>query len=491
MSNLPKGWIETSIGEIAIYVQRGKSPQYTSFSDLVVINQKCVRWHGLEKEHVKFVHREQWQSWDEERHLKDGDILWNSTGTGTIGRACIYKQTYFSTAVVDSHVTIIRFNQNYIFPTYVFYFIASPLVQKKIESMQSGSTNQVELGRAAINEMRLPLPPLNEQKRIVAKIEELFSKLDSAIESLKTARAQLKLYRQAVLKHAFEGKLTAEWRERNKDKLESAEQILERVPSHRCINVDSVTQAEFEKLPKLPTSWRYARLGYFIEAVNAGKSFKCDEREPRQDEVGVAKVSAVTWGEYDEHESKTCIDSVKINPDLFIRPGDFLFSRANTIDLVGACVIAKTATKHIMLSDKTLRIQFRDLEPYYFLYYLRSQMGRNEIMQRSTGNQESMRNIGQDRIRNIIIPICSPREAIQIKQELREKFTILDNLAAVIDIELQKSEALRQSVLKKAFSGQLVPQNPADEPASVLLERIRAEKIVTKSIPQKTKRRVA
>ena len=133
---------------------------------------------------------------------------------------------------------------------------------------------------------------------------------------------------------------------------------------------------------------------YISTRLRAGKSFKCLETEPSTDQVGVAKVSAVTWGEYDETESKTCLDADKINENLFIREGDFLLSRANTIELVGASVIAKTVTKRIMLSDKTLRIHFTLEDHRFFLYYLRSPYGRTEIEARSTGNQESMRNIG-------------------------------------------------------------------------------------------------
>lgn len=347
------------------------------------------------------------------------------------------------------------------------------------------------VGFEQIGKFNLLIPPANEQKRIVAKIEELLSELDQGIESLKTARAQLKVYRQSILKHAFEGKLTADWRVKNKSTLESIDKVIERIPSHRRKNLDDPAGSELGKFPELPLGWKYTRLGYFIDSIGAGKSFKCDEREPNQEEIGVAKVSAVTWGEYDEHESKTCLDSDKVRPEYFIKPGDFLFSRANTIELVGACVIVKAVTKKVMLSDKTLRVNFGNLDPYYFLYYLRSQMGRNEIMGRSTGNQESMRNIGQDRIRNIIVPVCSPLEAGKITQEIQEKFSIIENMESTIEIELQKSEALHQSILKKAFSGQLVAQDPADEPASILLERIRAEKEKASDKKPKTKRRAA
>lgn len=284
--------------------------------------------------------------------------------------------------------------------------------------------------------------------------------MDKGIENLKQARAQLAVYRQALLKHAFEGKLTADWRAANADKAQAEK-------------FDPLPSEEIALLPALPAEWSYARFSRFIAAIDAGKSFRCIERPPKSQEVGVAKVSAVTWGEYDETESKTCIDQGKIVPAYFIREGDFLFSRANTIELVGACVVVRRITQRVMLSDKTLRLAIVGLPKWFFLYFLRSHQGRHEIESRSTGNQESMRNIGQERIRSIILPVCSVAEAEEIIRRLDENLSAITALEADIATNLQKSEALRESILKKAFSGELVPQDPNDEPASVLLARIR------------------
>ncbi len=232
-------------------------------------------------------------------------------------------------------------------------------------------------------------------------------------------------------------------------------------------------------MPELPEGWGWVKLGEFIEVIEAGKSFKCDEREPNADEIGVAKVSAVTWGEYDETESKTCNDAAKENDAYLIQSGDFILSRANTIDLVGACVIARKVTKKIMLSDKTLRIKFDGFSQGYFLQFLRSRFGRKQTMQLSTGNQESMRNIGQDRIRSIFVSVCSNEEAEVVMETLTLELSEIDQLDQTITIALQQAEVLRQSILKKAFSGQLVPQDPNDEPASELLARIQAERVAS------------
>ncbi len=271
--------------------------------------------------------------------------------------------------------------------------------------------------------LEIPLPPLPIQHAIVTKIEEIFSELDHGVAQLKAARAQLKVYKQAVLKWAFEGRLTNE----------------------------SVKEGE------LPEGWKWVKLGDFIKGIEAGKSLKCDERPPQENEIGIIKVSAVTWGIYDEEESKTCYSHDAYNPDYLIREGDFLFSRANTLELVGACVIVHMVSKRLMLSDKILRFHFSDeILKLFVLYYLRSQKGRYEIEQKSSGNQMSMRNIGQGKIREIEIPLPPLSEQHRIVSEIERRLSVCDKMEEVIGGSLRQAEVIRQGVLKRAFEGRLV-----------------------------------
>lgn len=440
------------------------------------------------------------------RALRIGDILVEISGGGPdqpVGRTVLIDKISLSHSpnlpkICTNFLRLFR-PSGEIDSCYLNLFLQFFYKSGDIRAYQAGSNNLRNLKFDDYLGIEIPIPPISEQRRIVAKIEELFSELDKGIESLKTAQAQLKVYRQALLKHAFDGKLTAQWRAENPDKLEAADELLERVQQERTKRyqqqfsewkgtgksggkpkppkpLSPLTAGELSELPVLPDGWMWARLGQFISSIDAGKSFKCDEREPRDSEIGVAKVSAVTWGEYDEAESKTCTNSSKENPSFMIRAGDFILSRANTIDLVGACVIAKRVTKQVMLSDKTLRIRFTGYSQDYFLQFLRSRIGRTQIMKLSTGNQESMRNIGQERICSIAVPICTENEASVILEALESKLSDIDQLDQTLVIALRQSEALRQSVLKKAFLGQLVPQDPADEPATELLARIKAER---------------
>lgn len=338
-----------------------------------------------------------------------------------------------------------------------------------------------------------------QQNRIVAKLEELLSDLDAGVAELKAAQQKLVQYRQSLLKAAVEGSLTAAWRQHNQPG-ETGTQLLQRILTERRARWEARQLTKFQAqgktppkdwqkkypepvppdttdLPELPEGWVWASVDQLLADIETGKSFKCEERPPHDHEVGVVKVSAVSWGDYNEQESKTCHDESMIRPELFVNAGDFLFSRANTIELVGACVIAETVTKRVMLSDKILRLVLVNEElKTWLLTLLRSEFGRKHIEQLASGNQESMRNIGQERLRQIPMPLPCLREITKVSELLLESTMAAKEQAQAIKFSLQQSTAQRQNILRAAFAGELVPQDPNDEPASALLERIRAER---------------
>jgi type I restriction enzyme S subunit len=204
-------------------------------------------------------------------------------------------------------------------------------------------------------------------------------------------------------------------------------------------------------------SWPIVSLGELIESIEAGSSFRCRETPPEEGEVGVAKVSAVSWGRYDERESKTCLDPSRISEELLIRKGNFLISRANTVELVGACVIAEQVRKQVMLSDKTLRIQFKDpsLKPWV-LHFLRSRAGRQQIEALCTGNQESMRNISQRSLRIIRLPLAPPEERQEILSFIDQQLSRADATTTTLQALQTKLKQARASILKAAVEGRLV-----------------------------------
>ena len=178
--DIPASWKWVQLQFACEYIQRGKSPKYSEIQNIPVIAQKCNQWDGLQIDKAQFIDPETLKSYKQERFLQDQDILWNSTGLGTLGRLVEYREQLnpYGIAVVDSHVTVIRTTKSTLDPTYLYFYLRSPIVQGVIEDRADGSTKQKELNISTVKSYEVPLPPLDEQKRIVAKVEALFDQID-------------------------------------------------------------------------------------------------------------------------------------------------------------------------------------------------------------------------------------------------------------------------------------------------------------------------
>ncbi|NSM25533.1 restriction endonuclease subunit S [Shewanella sp. ZOR0012] len=199
---IPEHWKWERLERLCKYIQRGKGPKYVDKSSTYVVSQKCVQWSGFDLTPARHIADDSLEKYGKERFLCDGDLLWNSTGTGTAGRVAIYSTTEQKSAVADSHVTVIRLAN--CLPRYFWCVIASPWVQLRIEpshsdSLVSGTTQQVELNTTTVRSLPIPLPPLEEQSRIVAKVDELMAlcdQLEAQQQKLRTLQNHL---RQATL----------------------------------------------------------------------------------------------------------------------------------------------------------------------------------------------------------------------------------------------------------------------------------------------------
>ena len=345
-----------------------------------------------------------------------------------------------------------------VLPDYVYWWLKG--AKQLAEGLASGTTF-LEISGTNAKKLPIPIAPLARQREIVAELERQFSRLDEAVANLQRVKANLKRYKASVLKAAVEGRLVeteATLDRREGRTYETGEQLLQRILEERYATAKgkrvSVNQADQDGLSECPDGWVWATCDAALNGIDAGASFKCEERPPIDGEIGVLKVSALTWGKYDESESKTCKDESRIEEKFLVRDGDFLFSRANTIELVGACVIVGKTTKQLMLSDKTLRFELcPQVLPDWLQICLRCKFGRDEIERLATGNQESMRNIGQERIRQIRMPLPPLAEQTRIVAEVDRHLSIIREVEAEVDTNLQRAQALRQATLAKAFAG--------------------------------------
>jgi type I restriction enzyme S subunit len=197
---------------------------------------------------------------------------------------------------------------------------------------------------------------------------------------------------------------------------------------------------------------------------------------PELHEKGLVKISAVTWGTFNSDESKTLLSDYSPPETTRIRAGDFLLSRANTIELVGACVIVDEVTRPVYLSDKVLRIAMPDEYKRWLLYWLRSPLGRQQIEALATGNQLSMRNLSQANLRAITVRLPSADERKEITRRVENLLMLADRLELRQKTAMSSVDRLTPALLAKAFRGELVPQNANDEPAAELLQRLIKER---------------
>lgn len=389
-----------------------------------------------------------------------------------------------------------------IFNEYIYYYFKN--AKQLAESKATGTTFK-EISGTAFCKLPVPLPPSNEQRRIVAKIEELFSELDKGIENLKTARAQLKVYRQALLKHAFEGKLTAQWRTENKDKLETAEEMQKHIQTERTQRYQQqlaeweaagkkgskpkapkplapLTSKELTELPELPEGWGWVKYGDVCSIIRNGIS----EKPEGDSGMPIFRISAVRPLFFDMNDIRHIDNSAGRFDAYCLERGDLVFTRYNgSRHYVGVCAEYRSDEKRLF-PDKLVqtRIFSKELLSSYFEKVLNSGASRQfvESKIRTTAGQSG---VSGDDIKNVPVPVCSTNEQAEIVSVLESKLSTVDQLDQTITTSLQQAEALRQSILKKAFSGQLVPQDPKDEPASALLARIKAERTTVAAKPRK------
>ena len=176
---IPENWVWVRLDDICSYIHRGKSPKYSDIKKYPVVAQKCNQWSGFSLEKAKFIDPQSVSSYSEEQFLKDEDLMWNSTGLGTLGRMAIYDSRLnpYELAVADSHVTVIRPYKHYAMAKYLYFYFSSDTVQSVIEDKSDGSTKQKELATKTVKAYLVPLPPFAEQKRIVEKVNQLLQLL--------------------------------------------------------------------------------------------------------------------------------------------------------------------------------------------------------------------------------------------------------------------------------------------------------------------------
>jgi type I restriction enzyme S subunit len=379
---------------------------------------------------------------------------------------------------VNNHAHVLKAISEIITNRYLCHFLNT----FDYHSYVSGTT-RLKLNQGPMRNMPIPLPPITEQQRIVAKIEELFSDLEAGVEALKKTKAQLKLYRHAILKAAFEGRLTATWREAHKDNIEPANLLLEQIREERRRSIKGKRKEPFpfaiSELPELPNEWLWVP---FFEVGEAEKNAIVDgpfgsnlkvSDYVENGEIPVISITNIDVG-YNKRNirfiTKTKYETIKRSA---VNPGDIVMAKIGSS--YGKSGIYPEWMPTGIIPANLIKITIsRLLIKKYAYYYLKSLFFKDKLDGITKSTAQPAFNVTAFKM--IPFPFPPYNEQERIVDEIEYRFSLADGMEQTVDQSLKQSERLRQSILKQAFVGGLVPQDLEDEPAAELLERIKTEK---------------
>ena len=321
---------------------------------------------------------------------------------------------------------------------------------------------------------RITIAPLPEQHHIVARIEELFSRLDAGMQALQRAKAQLQRYRQSVLEAAMTGRLTAEWREAHPE-VEPAEELLEQI-TERQQETETIRNRYSEILEsEPPKSWLLVKIAD-VGCVQLGR-----QRSPKHHSGEYMRPYLRVANVFENRIDTSDILMMNFTPEEFKRYqlhyGDILLNEGQSLELIGRPAIYRDELPGSCFQNTLIRFSpFKGVDAEYSLCVFRSYF-HNGIFQRIAKLTTTMAHLGAGRFSNLLFPLPPLLEQKEIASKISQLESMAENTEIIIDHNLKKTDRLRQSILQHAFQGKLIPQDPSDEPASLLLERIRGERI--------------
>lgn len=420
---LPKGWAIAKLGDLCEIIM-GQSPP----SDTYNTSGIGLPFFQGKKEFTELHPRvEKWCS-HPNKIAEIDDIL--ISVRAPVGDTNIANQK----CCIGRGLAAIRYRDN---NRYVLYYLK--LIKEQLNEKGTGTTFKAISGET-LKETIIPLAPLNEQKRILAKLEQLLTDLDKGIEYLETTKQQLKVYRQAVLKWAFEGKLT------NRDVIDG----------------------------ELPNGWDSKKISQVAETFG-GYAFKSGEFES-QGKFQVIRMGNVRPGVLRLDESPVFISQIdeKALNKALLKVNDIIVTQTGTKGKRDYGFTALISKSNLLLNQRIAAIRCNeDCVPKFLLYYTWTNKFKDQFFANETGNV-GQGNVGMKAVTDTIIWIPKPAEQIKVISEIESRLSVCEKIEETIESSLQQAEALRLSIIKKAFEGKLVPQDPNDEPAEKLLERIKA-----------------
>lgn len=471
LSQLPKGWTWTTLGQIRLDKSTSINPIKTP--------DKLFELYSVPSFDEEKPEITEGAKIGSNKQAVDEDTVLLCKINPRINRVWVVGN-FSNWEKIASTEWIAFFNISGISSKYLRYFLMNNDFRSFLSLNVSGvGGSLMRVKPSTLAQYPFPLAPTQEQHRIVARIEELFSDLDAGVVALKKAKAQLRLYRQAVLKAAFDGRLTAVWREAHKGELGTASELLERIRRERRNNREGPQERLFEgakkDLPQLPSGWAWTHLGE-IGTVSGGLT-KNAARKNFPLKLPYLRVANVYARELRLHDVNYIgLKDSEVRKAL-LEEGDVLVVEGNgSIEQIGRVALWDGSIPRCVHQNHIIKVRFNIRElGNYIVYWLCSPEGRDYITEVASSTS-GLYTLSISKVARLSIPLAPLSEQLMIVQEIEQLFSIIDELERTVDNSLKRSERLRQGILKKAFAGELVPQDPEDEAAAELLKRIKAER---------------
>ncbi|EGR3203173.1 restriction endonuclease subunit S [Vibrio parahaemolyticus] len=497
LPRLPESWTWSYMQDITEYVQRGKGPKYAEEGSVRVISQKCVQNSGFDIEPARYIEEESLEKYQDERFLRENDLLWNSTGTGTVGRVNVLPSIKQKSLVADSHVTVVRpliMNSRYI-----WCILMAPGVQARIDpfheqSLVSGSTKQVELNTSSVVTLPIPVAPIAEQDRIVAKVDELmelcdqleqqtetsieahqvlvttlldtltnsadanelmqnWARISEHFDTLFTTEESIDQLKQTILQLAVMGKLVPQ-----NPSDEPAAELLKRIAEEKAQLVKEKKIKKQKALPpisedekpfELPSGWEWCRLGELVN-IRGGKRLPKGHALTQEPTpyvyIRVSDMKNGTISTADLHYlSKEAQEQIK---NYIITSDDIYMTIVGAT--IGKCGVVPVELCGMNLTENAARLSpYSDLDKHYLHQLLSSGFAQTQFVDKT--KQVGVQKMALNRLASTLVPLPPINQQRLIFSKLSELFDICHKLQLQIttsqDIQLHFTDAIVEQVM--------------------------------------------
>lgn len=458
-------WSECGLGQV-VKIIRGvtfpaSSKTYELSDDFIPCLrtshiQDKLRWNDIYFIPRSYVKRN-------EQKTQENDILMSMANSANlVGKVCINETN--NEACFGAFLAAIRCTE--IHHKYVYYFLKSSAAQQSLKSTANQTVNIANISIGALEELRLPVPPLAEQTRIAQKLDELLAQIETLTARIDAILKLLKRFRQSVLAAAVSGRLTEEWRAEYSSCTSDTQLSI--------LQADNDTQSNGNSLP---IGWALKNAGDICGFITKGTTPSKEKMTAGLGEIPYIKVYNLTFsGALDFSVNPTFVDSVTHSIDLkrsIVKPGDVLMNIVGPP--LGKVSIVPATYPEWNINQAIARFRAGDgISSGYLALCLRTGEVLNHAVSRAKATAGQF-NLTLEICRELPLPVPPEIEQTEIVRRVEQLFIFADQLEAKVASAKSRIDHLAQSILAKAFRGELVAQDPNDEPPSVLLQRIQAQ----------------